>query len=92
MRFRFRKIIERLEWVATIEVRYSAKPARVPRYTDESPVTSGGVKEWDWGVVSVERPINNVIAGAVADSTLRLEPDFDDQVLSWCEEDWAQRD
>jgi hypothetical protein len=94
MRFRFRKVIERLEWTGTIEVAYSAKPVEIPRYTDDSPVT-GGVQEWAWQVVDIQRPAGNeenVIAIAMAEAALKLEGNFEDQVCDWCQRDFARRE
>jgi hypothetical protein len=94
MRFRFQKMIERLEWTATIEVRYSAEPFAIPHYTDDSPAT-GGVQEWEWGVVSVERASarqDYPIAAAMVQAELELDPDFDDRVRDWCLRRFARRE
>jgi hypothetical protein len=94
LRFRFRKVIERLFWTGTIKVAYSAKPVEIPHYTDESPATDG-VQEWAWQVVDIQRPADcetNVIGMAMAQAELELEENFEEQVHHWCQQDFARRE
>jgi hypothetical protein len=92
LKFKFRKVIERLEWVATIEVKYSAMPFDTPRYTDDKETSTGGVYEWAWDVVEVHRPVSTPVSIAMARSALELEAEFEDQVYNWCQDDFAERD
>ena len=95
MRYRFRKIVEREEFAATIEVRYSAQPITGPTYLDAEPIIHGGVREWSWCVARLHGPIGlicNPVEIAEAESLLRLEENFEDEIRNACEQDFVDRE
>ena len=93
MRFRFRTVVKRETFVVVIETRYRATPFREPSYLDRSPKPLGGVQEYEWHVTYLRTPAgdeNNPVDMLAAEASLRLEPDFDDLVLGWCDQDFAR--
>ena len=95
MRFRFRTVVKRESFVVVIETRYRATPFRAPTYLDERPRPRGGVKELEWHVAYLRTPAgkeNNPVDMMAAEASLRLEPDFDDLVGTWCDQDFARHE
>lgn len=91
---RFRKFIDRFDWptpvALTIEVAYEA----TPQFMDDYNEVSGGVESFTWCVVAIGGPIGQYHqpdAFHRANALLSVEPEFDQEVLSWCEEDFAHR-
>lgn len=91
--YRFRKVIERPEKAIVVEVHYRAAPTEPPHYTDEEPAPTGGVSEYSWHVVYLRTPLGqdaNPVEIAEAEAELRLEADFDSEIRSYADEDFAQ--
>jgi hypothetical protein len=96
MRYRFRKMIERPDWATPycvcLEIEYEIEPAP-PVWDDE--VGPGGLTDWFWTVARLHSPVGQTHtpeAFTEAERLLEAEPDFEQEVLDWCREDYAQRE
>jgi hypothetical protein len=90
--YKFQRLVERSDFVCTIEVEYEADPVEIRTYMsepDEQP--AGGVYELEWSVIDVNSRPGAVFMDALeVHAKLNMDDDFTDQLFAWAEEDYAK--
>ena len=94
MRYHFQKILERTDWIGTLELSYTVRPVEPPSYTDRKPAMRPELRDCEWAVIEVHRHGETtcaVVAERMVTAELSLDPEFRKEVRRWCRENWEQR-